>query len=516
MKELEAKFLISAGKRPTRVLRRVLQELSWAGYLTHPRGTREIADVYSDSADWHLHKAGWTYRVRHSKGRQTVTLKQLSHQRSNIFERRELEQLLPPGEDDHALPPGDVAELLASTLPKGTPLCVLFEQRTARRRYNLSHPNHPHALIELSLDQVLVQSSPPTNYAEIEFELRDGPPEALKDLAGVMEQQPDLVPARVGKYQRGLLAAGLSVPESGVWQAAPKDVYAKWVEVAISHLSLQRARLKQHEPSAWEAVHPEGVHQMRVTTRRIRAGLAAFANVLPQKSAARLKDDVRWLTSALGPVRDLDVQLENLHNYRHLLTTAQGPALNRYQRHLEQRHRKAHRALVCELASDRIATLDAHFERVLEKASRRASQQRGISIQQAASDQVLPLLESVLKRGRAIKKSSPAEKLHKLRIELKRLRYQLEYLIDSCGKPARRSHKELSRLQNVLGSYQDAMVAMEQLEHYCHHTNLDRVERRTFNELMAWERERGERYRRKFPKRWARFENVAGSLLQVL
>ena len=39
------------------------------------------------------------------------------------------------------------------------------------------------------------------------------------------------------------------------------------------------------EPLAWEAVHIEGVHEMRVATRRIRAALRVFSNVLPDDGA---------------------------------------------------------------------------------------------------------------------------------------------------------------------------------------------------------------------------------------
>ena len=517
MNELEAKYLIAAGRKPVRVLRRLLQELSWAGYLAHPRGTSEIVDEYFDTPDWRLCKAGWSYRLRATEDGLRITLKQLAKQRSNVFEREEIEQhLFAPLHQPGTPPPGPVAERLSGMLGPNLQLRPLFSQRNCRQTYHLSHPDHPHAHVELALDRVQVETDPPMSYGEIEFELHEGPVNALQDLTGVMEQQHDLIPARVSKFQRGLFAAGLEPPSSEVWRSHNGDIYGKWLEVALPHLHQLRKQLKQQEPFAWEAVHVEGVHQLRVTTRRIRAALRAFANVLPKKAARRLRADIQWLTKTLGPVRDLDVQLENLQNYRATLPDAQGPALNRYQLHLERDRRAAHARLLHALASNRFIELDEHFDRMLAKATRKASADWGISTQQAASDQVLPLLKDVLRKGSAIKAASPAAKLHKLRIQIKRLRYQLEFLLTPYGTPARKTLKALTRLQDSLGAFQDANVALDHLQTYCQHTNLDRIERRTFKLLMAKEREDAAVRRQQYAKCWSRFEKRALRLQNLL
>ena len=315
MNELEAKYLVAKGKHPNRLLRRVLQELAWAGYLAHPRGASDVDDVYFDTADWQLRKAGWTYRLRDTSDGFTLTLKQLAGERHNIFERQEINQVVAAAPSHPERPgAGPVADELSLLLSGDAPLRVLFLQRNHRQKYQLTHPAHPHADIELVLDLVAVDADPPLRYCEMEFELREGPVNALQDLAAVMEQQDDLIPARVSKYQRGLQATGNQPPPNRVWQHRSHDVRAKWIELAIPHLSEQRAKLKTQEPYAWEAVHIEGVHQLRVTTRRVRAALRAFANVLPKKSTGVLLNDIRWLTDVLGKVRDLDVQLENLRN----------------------------------------------------------------------------------------------------------------------------------------------------------------------------------------------------------
>jgi CHAD domain-containing protein len=56
----------------------------------------------------------------------------------------------------------------------------------------------------------------------------------------------------------------------------------------------------------------EGVHQMRVATRRLRAALEVFGPCLDRKRGGRAQRDVKALADALGERRDRDVQLDLL------------------------------------------------------------------------------------------------------------------------------------------------------------------------------------------------------------
>ncbi|HXR14304.1 MAG TPA: CHAD domain-containing protein [Solirubrobacteraceae bacterium] len=56
----------------------------------------------------------------------------------------------------------------------------------------------------------------------------------------------------------------------------------------------------------------EGVHEMRVATRRLRAALEVFGPCLHPKRGARALREVKALAAALGERRDRDVQLELL------------------------------------------------------------------------------------------------------------------------------------------------------------------------------------------------------------
>jgi inorganic triphosphatase YgiF len=55
----------------------------------------------------------------------------------------------------------------------------------------------------------------------------------------------------------------------------------------------------------------EGVHQMRVGLRRMRAAISLFAKLLGDHETERVKSELKWLTGELAPARDLDVYMRN-------------------------------------------------------------------------------------------------------------------------------------------------------------------------------------------------------------
>lgn len=56
----------------------------------------------------------------------------------------------------------------------------------------------------------------------------------------------------------------------------------------------------------------EGVHQTRVASRRLRELLPVVARYLRDEDVRQLRRDIRDITRALGPVRELDVALDSL------------------------------------------------------------------------------------------------------------------------------------------------------------------------------------------------------------
>ncbi len=518
MQELEAKYLLQEGSPANRTLRRVLQSLSWAGFMARPNGRSRIHDTYYDTRSGLVQMNGWSLRLRVEDDSRVLTCKSLGRGRRAVFEREEIEQPFTDLPDDEhllhldMLDSGQAVDFLREFLPPDARLRPLFELRTTRTRYLISHLQQPSSALELARDRCRIRAASPAEYYELELELKRGGTELLDAAAAVLDHEPALLPARVSKYQRGLLAAGCAPSSQPTATDAPLTPGSQWVDLGIRHLTAQVLLLRHFEPLAWESIHIEGVHQMRVITRRLRAGLRAFANVLPEEAHDALTADVRWLGSALGRVRDLDVQRRRVRQYPDKLHRDDRLLLKPYDRHLQKSRRRATRRLRTALDSPRYARLPQALRQYLDAAERQKNQLEFRTIEDTTTELLPRALDRILARGRKVGVNSEPERLHKLRIAIKRLRYQLEYLSEPYGEQIAGVSKRLRRLQNTLGNHQDAFVAQAQLAEYQAHHELGKRERRLFRTLHSIEEDKAERCHHRFFKDWHLFEEEALAL----
>jgi hypothetical protein len=82
-------------------------------------------------------------------------------------------------------------------------------------------------------------------------------------------------------------------------------------------------------PGALEGTDIEGVHDVRVASRRLRAAMDVAAPAFPGKWYKRLHRTAKEITGALGEVRDRDVLLEALRADRSAAHLAEHPGIDR-------------------------------------------------------------------------------------------------------------------------------------------------------------------------------------------
>jgi len=514
MKELETKYVLVRGENPGGNLRRLLEDLVWAGFHALPKGTRLIHDVYYDSADQRLRRAGWSCRSRRRGARLQLTCKQLTDGTEGFFERQEIEQsILQEQPVIETMGDGAAHDLLLRYLPSDSELIPLFRQTNRRTSYLVSHPDYPRAAIELVMDRVHIEVKDPLTYVEFEGELKQGPASFLSAFADVMCAQPGCIRSHAGKFHRGLFQQD--------WQAfggsrkrelmSPDD---QWSKLGASYLADQFEALTAYAPYAREGIQPEGIHQMRVVTRRLRAALKAFRDVLPRKQAGFLAGEARWLCEVLGAVRDLDVHMEHVERYRRKAPKARSGSLDAYERHLDDDHRLAHRCFVRALESRRYADFLKSFA-AFNNTVGSMTDDDSLTIQTFARSYLPGRLRSIRKAGRKISSQSKDKEMHRLRIRIKRLRYQLEILEGPYGKSLRRASRDLRRLQGRLGDHQDACVAQLVLKDYRDNQASGRREKRTFDWLIETERDRATSLKKGFQRDWKRFEAESHKLQKV-
>ncbi|MFL6141050.1 MAG: CHAD domain-containing protein [Labedaea sp.] len=227
-----------------------------------------------------------------------------------------------------------------------------------------------------------------------------------------------------------------------------------------ARLDEQVRALLEHEPVAREGSHPEGVHQMRVSVRRIRAALKATGAAV--QTSAALQEELRWLGRVLGEVRDLDVQLDHLRTQAAGFEPAERDAVERLLLGLRAARRKARQRLLAALRGHRYSTLlkdlaAAALSEAPPAAAPRTGEQRA-----AANVEVIQRPYRKLRTAAAALGDEPSDDdLHTLRIHGKRLRYAAELALPAGGRPVHRLIRATKQFQDVLGEHQDTVVAEE-------------------------------------------------------
>ena len=89
----------------------------------------------------------------------------------------------------------------------------------------------------------------------------------------------------------------------------------------------------------------EGVHDMRVASRRLRAALELFEDVFPGKRLRPMLREVKRLADALGEVRDRDVLLARLGKEQQTRSPSQRLALGDLGEDLKEERNIARRDL---------------------------------------------------------------------------------------------------------------------------------------------------------------------------
>src|SRR5580692_451317 len=140
---------------------------------------------------------------------------------------------------------------------------------------------------------------------------------------------------------------------------------ASAADVVTAYLKVQVATLRFLEPAV-RADEFDSVHQMRVSTRRLRATLRSFGSVIPRSATSELAAELKWLGGLLGEARDGEVLP------RHLLASVEqvpvelliGPVQARVQGHFAPPRASAREQVIQALGSVRYAKLLANLDRL--------------------------------------------------------------------------------------------------------------------------------------------------------
>lgn len=411
--------------------------------------------IYFDTDDFALQHHGVSMRIRRSNDGFTQTIKCEDRGGAGLFDRPEFETSVQ----------GFIPDFAAA---EKTGLKPLQEHRLSRRLHPVFETDIRRTAFELpGLDGValtldrgrLIAGKRRARVCEIEIESLNGQLDGVFRTAKAIAAISPLRLSPQSKSSRGyalLQESQIRVVRAGHVSLAP----AMPSEAAFRAIARDCVRQLIANVPATSKGDAEGLHQMRVGLRRLRAAISAFSEMLQNSETEQIKSNLKWLGQCLGGARDLDTLLDSLQH---------GPAKKSIpqsiRQRFEQRRRHTYADLRQVLSSARFRGLLLDILAWIECGNwsrTPANSMALLRVRPAAAHAASELgrrHKKLVKQLSGLKHVDPEER-HHLRIRAKRLRYAVEFFADLFAGRKNSHHRDrllsaLKDLQSALGDLND-------------------------------------------------------------
>lgn len=346
-----------------------------------------------------------------------------------------------------------IAEQLAQLAPKLIPRYAID---VGQRLWSVQIRS---AQVDITLeDGTLTSGTGPavrsTRLCEVEVRLNNGQPAALYGIARLLSRQLRLHPIAGTLAQRAIAFSTNEGPRPAKAKRVKIDPKSTVISVfkQISWHCLDQ--LQANEGGVFSTDNVEYIHQARVALRRLRTALRLFNSTLPPGFSDKWSQAWRNVGEQLGNARNWDVFCSEI-----LPTIAAdlGDHLDvrRLKEFSVQKRKEAHAATQHWLRDRRYSlTMIAFCEALLT-----LPEQKGARIGNFA-DKALKKRHKSFCHGAHIAHTLSAEERHEVRIDLKKLRYTLDFFESLYGqKQLQPFLKGLTETQELLGHMNDLATA---------------------------------------------------------
>ena len=281
---------------------------------------------------------------------------------------------------------------------------------------------------------------------------------AYERLLRIIESRPGLKRSPAGLQVVALESLGVSPPRDvsrfdvALVPSVRADAGARQIHQTLLDIMVA------NEPGMRADLDSEFLHDYRVSLRRMRSLLGQVKNVFPVDAVTRFRTEFQWLARATTTKRDLDVLLLSLRRASESLSADELAALFAF---LSRKQLREQRLLEQLLETTRYRALLAGWRAVLQDAPSGVPEPPDASrpLIEVTSRRILRLYRRLVDKAVAIDNKTPADAIHQVRIEAKKLRYMIEATRSLHDRrDLDRIMDSLKRLQTVLGDFNDAQV----------------------------------------------------------
>jgi CHAD domain-containing protein len=204
--------------------------------------------------------------------------------------------------------------------------------------------------------------------------------------------------------------------------------------------------------------HPkdEGVHDMRVSIRKLRSALRDFAHLTDKFPLKKIRKDLKFLADLLGEVRDLDVAIEAFTKASNAAkSTNIKKGIGEIVKDCKNQRKAANDRLRKHLVKEDLADLTKQFDRAFDQSLRQSKIFAARDVNEAAGVVIEKCLDAFLGQIDAIYDPFAVRRIHRLRVAGKRLRYSIELFGDLWDGELRPFTDEIKKMQSYLGDLHD-------------------------------------------------------------
>ena len=415
---------------------------------------QKLHNTYFDTPDLALTKERVAVRERRILRKTLLTVKTAHPSEGGISQRSEWEAPTTPGVFDFPTLVDDAQ--LADKLSKiADQLVPVFTTDFNRRIWTLEFRR---ATIEIALDQGLISVTRDgicreQPICELELELKSGAPGTLFALARMLSRHVRLHPADESKAARGyaLFLDKTHIPV----KAAPLRISSNDTTTSV-FLNIARScitQLQANEQGIFTPQNDEYIHQARVALRRLRTALRLFSEALPDGFSERWSQAWREIAQELGDARNWDVfcneQMPRLYE-----DLAEHPDLIALRNFAQTRRLATHEA------AKKIMQSRQYSLNILSFCEALFGLKDDQTLIRSYATKALKRRHKRFLCGARKAHTLNAEQRHEVRIDLKKLRYTLDFF--ESLYPKKRVHafsRSLTETQELLGHMNDLATA---------------------------------------------------------
>ncbi|KXS44308.1 MAG: CHAD domain containing protein [Methanolobus sp. T82-4] len=235
-------------------------------------------------------------------------------------------------------------------------------------------------------------------------------------------------------------------------------------------------KMVEHERGTKVGKDTEELHDMRVAAMRMRSAIEVLEDYLDMKEMSDHYKNIKSTRKVLGKVRDLDVFLEKIDEFLEDHPPERRAEMDPLTDSILIERAKNRGKMLVYLDDSKFNKFKNNFtDHLLHKKSwKMKSFKKGEPVPTRVKD-VLPVLlyeQFATVRAYDVLVSPETEhtpsfdQYHELRIDVKILRYTLEFFREVLDSESKSVIKDLKALQDNLGDMHDAVVALELLENF--------------------------------------------------